>query len=230
MRPLLLLHGAIGSSLQLVPLKSELEKHFTDVFLFDFPGHGGKKIQEENFSIKLFAENVLKFLDENKIQRVNIFGYSMGGYVALYLARCYPDRIGKIITLGTKLEWTEEIAAKEIKMLDPEKISQKIPAFADALQKRHSPEDWKMVLKKTAGMMMALGKNAELKKEDFLQIKNEILLTVGDRDNMVTKEETMEVYGFLSNGLFEILPGTPHPIEQVEVKNIALPATEFFRD
>ena len=230
MKPFLLLHGAIGSSAQLVPLKTGLEKHFKDVLLFDFPGHGGKKISDEGFSISFFAESVVKFLDENKIQQANIFGYSMGGYVALYLARHYPGKIFKIMTLGTKLEWTEEIAAKEIKLLDPEKILQKIPAFADALQKRHSPGDWKVVLKKTAEMMVALGKNPELKKEDFLQIKNEVLLAIGDRDNMVTKEETMEVYSFLSHGSFEILHDTPHPIEQVELKKIVSLAGEFYRN
>ena len=228
MNSLLLLHGAIGSSSQLASLKIEFERQFSEVLLFDFPGHGGKEFSGIEFSIKLFSESVLKFLDENKIDAIDIFGYSMGGYVALYLARHYPQRVGKIFTLGTKLEWNPEISVKEVKMLDPEKISLKVPAFAESLGKRHAPLDWKINLKKTAQMMITLGENPELKKEDFGKINHEILLSIGDRDNMVTKEETMEVYGLLPNGLIEIINNTPHPIEQVDVRKIAAMANDFF--
>jgi pimeloyl-ACP methyl ester carboxylesterase len=225
---LLLLHGAIGSSSQLLPLKSEFEKQVEEVFVFDFPGHGGKEIPKEKFSMKLFAESVLEFLDQNKIEKIDFFGYSMGGYVALYLARHYPERVGRIFTLGTKLRWTEDIATKEVKLLDPEKISEKIPAFAKSLQERHSPEDWKMVLKKTAEMMIALGKNPELSDTDFKKVENKILLTLGDRDNMVTSEETMQVCTMLPNGSFEIIAETPHPIEQVDVKKLIEKSSDFY--
>ena len=35
--------------------------------------------------------------------------------MALWLARFYPDRVGKIYTLGTKLNWNEVEVEKEIK-------------------------------------------------------------------------------------------------------------------
>ena len=54
----------------------------------------------------------------------------MGGYVALQLANKHPKYVQKIITLGTKFAWDKETAAKEVKMLNPEKIEEKIPAFA----------------------------------------------------------------------------------------------------
>ena len=45
--------------------------------------------------------------------------------------------IQKVFTLATKFEWTPDIAQKEIKMLDAAKIAEKIPAFAQLLEKRH---------------------------------------------------------------------------------------------
>src|SRR5882724_555238 len=102
MNRLLLLHGAIGCSSQLIPFQKEFEKSNRQVLVFDFPGHGGKKFSEGDFSIKCFAESVLEFLDEKKISQTDIFGYSMGGYVALYLARHFSNRIGKVMKLGTK--------------------------------------------------------------------------------------------------------------------------------
>src|SRR5687768_6245802 len=107
MRQLLLLHGAIGSSEQLKPLADNLSKDF-HVHLFDFPGHGGKPLPA-GFSIQFFAESVVEYLNKNNLLKVSVFGYSMGGYVAMYLAKHYPLLIDHVITLATKFEWNEAI-------------------------------------------------------------------------------------------------------------------------
>lgn len=222
--PIFFLHGAIGASDQ---LKSLAEK-FQNAFLFDFPGHGGKAFPDEAFSIHLFAESLLQEMENKKIERADFFGYSMGGYVALYLARHYPGRVGKIMTLGTKFAWDEMSSAKEVKMLDPGKIAEKVPKFAAALEKRHAPLDWKEVLSRTAGMMLALGKNPELSKEDFAQIKTPVLLSVGDSDTMVSLEETIGVYRQIEGAQLAVHASTVHPIEQVDEGRLVELGERFF--
>src|SRR5690606_41352857 len=118
-------------------------------------------------NIPQFAEDVLVYLEQQNIKSIDIFGYSMGGYVALYLAKNHPEKVGKLITLGTKLSWTPDIAAKETKMLDAAKMEEKIPAFAEILKTRHYLNDWKMVLEKTAYMMVAMGITNVHRDEDF---------------------------------------------------------------
>jgi pimeloyl-ACP methyl ester carboxylesterase len=221
--PLLFLHGAIGASDQLLPLQSK----FPGAFVFDFPGHGGKPFPAGPFSIRIFAESVLHFMEEKRIATADIFGYSMGGYVGLYLARHYPDRVGKIFTLATKFAWDEATAAKEVKMLDPKKIEEKVPKFAEALRKRHAPNAWQSVLHHTAEMMLSLGKDPELKPEDFTAISHPVLISIGDRDTMVSLEETIAVYRSLPNALFCVFPETPHPVEQLDLQRV-LPVTERF--
>lgn len=220
--PLLLLHGAIGAADQLTFLEALPQNSFA----FDFPGHGGKAFPAA-FSIRAFTESVLQWMDEKGFATVDIFGYSMGGYVALYLARHYPERVGKIFTLATKFAWDEATAAKEVKMLNPEKIAEKVPKFAAALEKRHAPLDWKEVLQRTADLMLALGKKPELAQEDFAAITHPVLLSVGDRDTMVSIEETMQVYRSLPNAQFMVFPDTVHPIEQINLQQL-LPALELF--
>jgi hypothetical protein len=44
---------------------------------------------------------------------------------------------------------------------------------------------------------------------------------LGDRDKMVTLEETVTVYKNLLNAQLCILPNTPHPLEQVNVDLLA---------
>ena len=223
-----MLHGAIGSSVQLESLADLLTDDFK-VSLLNFSGHGGKPVTNEKFSIEMFAEDVLYFIDKGRLEGINIYGYSMGGYVALYIARHYPGKINKIFTTATKFNWNEDTSLKESKLLNPEIISEKIPKFAEQLSERHSPEDWKIVLNKTAEMMIGLGKNNLLKDKDYLQIENEILLSVGDRDNMVSIEETVDVYRKLKNGSLLILPGTPHPIEKINAERLANEMKKFFK-
>jgi pimeloyl-ACP methyl ester carboxylesterase len=225
-KQLLFLHGAIGSSAQLKPLADALQ-HDCDPVLFDFTGHGGREFPSAPFSITLFAEEVIQRMDELNLRTIDIFGYSMGGYVGLYLARHYPDRVGKLLTVATKLAWDVATAQKEVKMLDAEKIAEKVPKFAAALEKRHAPRDWKENLKRTAAMMLAMGEQAPLSEDDFKHIAAKVRMCVGDRDTMVSLEETIAVYRVIPGAGLSVLPETPHPIEQMNVQRLASEIKQF---
>jgi len=225
MQNILLLHGAIGSAEQLEPLKTHLEKECV-VHTFNFSGHGGKPANSP-FSIENFAHEVIAFLDERNLDRISVFGYSMGGYVALYLARHYPERIESVITLATKFRWDPTIAEKEIQMLNSEKILEKLPAFAEILRERHSPVDWQQTLASTRELLTALGQNNVLKQEDYKAIECNCLVLLGDRDKMITFEETLEVYKALPNARMGMLPFSGHPIEQTNLDALAFLITQF---
>ena len=218
--PLLLLHGALGAATQFKPLKELLSARF-EIHAPDFSGHG-EAGGEHPFSIALFAADVLRYLDERKIAKIAVFGYSMGGYVALYLARHYPERISRIITLATKLHWDEPTAAKETGMLDTARIEAKVPQLASSLQERHIGKDWKMVVNKTAAMLTEMGADSPLKTPDFAAIQTPVILLLGDRDKMVSLEETVATYKLLPNGKMGILPGTPHPFEQADLHLLSI--------
>lgn len=226
MQQILLLHGAIGAANQLSLLQEELADSFS-VYRLNFKGHGGSPYAAAPFSIKLFAAEVIAFLDKKEISSIPVFGYSMGGYVAMYLAKYHPERVNKIITLATKFNWNETIAANETKMLNAGKIETKLPDFAAALQKRHAPNDWKTVLEKTAAMLIEMGKDNPLKPEDYPAILHPVLLMLGDRDKMVTLDETVEVYKNLPKAQLTILPNTAHPLEMVNQARLAYEIRSF---
>ena len=223
---ILLLHGAIGASDQLLPLKDGLASLYR-VHYMNFSGHGGQSMDTEKYAIPLFANDVIRFLDSKNIAKVTILGFSMGGYVGLYLAKHHPERIDSVITLATKYNWDAAIAAKEVQMLNPDKIAEKLPAFAETLKQRHSPADWKDVLNLTAAMMLEMGNDSPLKPEDYAGITHPTLIMLGDRDKMVTLEETVAVYKALPNAQLCVLPKTPHPIEQVSVDLVVNVVKQF---
>ncbi|HLP39748.1 alpha/beta fold hydrolase [Lacibacter sp.] len=226
MKHLLLLHGAVGSKDQLQPLADLLKNDFS-VHLFNFSGHGGKPFVQEPFLIEAFANEVGEYLSTHKIQQASVFGYSMGGYVALYLAKQHPQLLSEIVTLATKFQWDEMIAAKEVAMLNAEIILEKVPVFAEQLKQRHAPNDWKLVLDKTKAMLVQMGKENPLQLNDYTTIEQPAFLLLGDNDKMVTREETEAVQKALPNSRFQLLEQTAHPIEKVNNVVLADMIREF---
>lgn len=220
MKHLLLLHGAIGSKDQLQPLADLLKNDFI-VHLFNFSGHGGKPFSEKPFSIHAFAAELEDYLSTQHIKQASVFGYSMGGYVALYLAKQHPQFFNEIITLATKFQWDEAIAAKEAAMLNTEIILEKVPVFAEQLKQRHAPNNWILVLNKTKEMLLQMGKENPLQLSDYETINQPVLLLLGDNDKMVTREETEAVQRALPNSRFQLLEQTAHPVEKANMAVLA---------
>lgn len=223
--PLLLLHGALGAAAEFDSLLPLLNTD--DVYTLDFEGHGTQSLPERPLRIEHFASNVITVMKGNDLERVDIFGCSMGGYVALYVASEYPLRVGKIMTLATKFRWTPETAAQETRLLDADKIQEKVPQYAAALNQLHG-DKWRDVLAATAEMMQHLGEAPPLTDERLQTIKNSVRISLGDRDKMVTLDETVHVYRQLSNAEFQVFPSTPHPINQVEMSMLAEAINAYF--
>lgn len=218
--PILFLHGALGAGVQFTALAAQLEPYY-DIHLINFSGHGEAPFSPNGFNIQVFAAEVLEYLDSRELDFVHIFGYSMGGYVAMYLARHYPEKIGRVITLATKYNWNEATAGKEVKQLNPALIEEKVPGFAKILQERHAANDWKEVVNRTAQLIEDLGHQSLLKQQDYAQVASPCMLMLGDRDNMVSFQETIEVYKALPEAQLTILPDTAHPLEKADVPLLA---------
>ncbi len=219
-KSLILLHGALGSAEQLVHIKNSLGLHFT-CFTFDFMGHGGTSIPDKILMPNL-VNQLESFIKENipAEDHLTVFGYSMGGYAALMLASRRLSKIDRIITLGTKLAWSPDIAMKEVKMLNPNVIEEKVPAFAKELENRHQPQDWKLLLSKTIDMMTDLGVNQYLNDEVLNNISVPVKLMIGDRDKMSSLDETVDVFRKLKDVSISVLPSTPHPIDKVNMNRL----------
>lgn len=223
-----LLHGALGSSAQFSAFATALGTGFQPV-TFNFAGHGGAILPPEPLRIEDMAEQLSRFLHHAGLGPGPVFGYSMGGYVALYLERHQPGTFTHIYTLGTKLDWQPEAAAREAALLDAETLAAKVPKFAASLAERHAPVDWKEILTATAEMIRHLGQNPALGTEDFPKITCPVRLCVGDRDTTVTIEETLAAYRHLPAGQFAVLPATPHPWEKADAVRVALDFAGFVR-
>ena len=215
---LVLLHGALGSASQMQPLAHALQDH---AHVVELEGHGSTPITGDRYEMSRFAQNVRDAMQRAGIERADIFGYSMGGYVALLLAAESPELVASVTTLGTKLAWSPEVAARETSRLDPATIRAKVPKFAAALEARHGAGEWEAVLQRTAALMTDLGTNPVVSSEMLSRISQPVRLMVGDRDSVVTLDETAAAARTLPAGELAVLPNTPHPFEQVNIRLLA---------
>lgn len=227
MNQLILLPGALGHAAQFNDLIKGLETNNVKAIAIDLPGHGLNPYSPEAITVPLMAEALLYKLDDLGItEPVTIFGHSLGGYIGLYMCMHFPKRIKSLFTLGTKWHWTAEIADKETSMLNPEKMEQKIPAFVENLKTVHRC-DWKSLVKTITFLMDDLGLNQYLEPEYLLEINQPVRVGLGDRDAMVSLEETIKVYKALSNGQLQIYPNAPHPYEKMNTRKLAIDLKEF---
>lgn len=223
---LLLLHGALGSQAQFESLQNLLKPYFK-VHVFNFSGHGNNAADQE-FSMELFENDVLRFMSNNSLASASIFGYSMGGYVALKLAMDHPEKVKNVMTQGTKIHWDVETAAKEVRLLNPEKMLEKIPQFVETLKKEHGSVNWKTLVTKTAKMMHSLGNGNAIDLESFKTIEAMVLVGLGSKDTMVSQKESEELVDNLSKGVFLEIEGFKHPIGQVDQQRLSEIMMSYF--
>lgn len=221
MNPIVLLHGALGAGTQLSPIATELAK-LTDrpIHIYNFSGHGGETVPEEGFEMSQLALEFGLWLSQNQLLGADIFGYSMGGYVALLTVQKHPERIRHILTLGTKFDWTPEGAKKETRYLNPDLLEEKVPHYAKHLESIHGNQ-WKAVCRATAKLMVSLGE-APLLDENRLQfIQHPVVITRGTQDKMVSAEESKAVSLSLSDARYEELTDWEHPLEKLDATAVA---------
>lgn len=225
MKKLIILHGALGAKKQFWAIEQELKLHF-DVTVLEFEGHGKTTLQGE-FNVPNFAKQLEELVSQFTEKPV-VFGYSMGGYVALKYATNFPSAFERLITLGTKFEWNVETALKESGQLVPEKIEEKVPAFAAYLQDLHGTTQWRTVLENTAEMMLAMGEDPPLSPTNLHNIDFPVTLSLGSEDVMVTRNETELYAQALPKGEYREMAGWKHPIDRIPTDELVSFLKESF--
>jgi len=112
-KPLVLLHGFMENTTIWDEMEVHLSKDFT-LIKIDLPGHGKSKVYQEIHPVELMAEKVKEVIDALKLEKINLLGHSLGGYVSLAFAEKFPE-ILESMTLFFSTTVADDEEKKEIR-------------------------------------------------------------------------------------------------------------------
>src|SRR4051794_40247366 len=96
-RPMVLLHGGLGSGEMFGPILPILaERH--QVIAVDLQGHGRTADIDRPLDTRLMADDIAALIDHLGLQQPDVVGFSLGGGVALQVAIKYPEKVGRLVS------------------------------------------------------------------------------------------------------------------------------------
>lgn len=219
---LVLINGINGTTQELAPLASALEGAF-DVAGLNPLGHGKRDIPPV-LSVQAHAADVIAQMDERALQAAHICGYSFGGYIALYLAKHYPDRVLGITSIATKYlfdqKWTSLTQFLLSRLLGPDVDQLQVVNRRLELERLHGPR-WRDLCQRNLDMCTSLQHAAPLSVADLQSITQPAFIVGFEQDPLVPRQETSQLARQLPRGSVLILPGEGHPFSSVPADTIA---------
>jgi pimeloyl-ACP methyl ester carboxylesterase len=101
-RPLVFLHGWLGSWRYWMPTMDNLSDRFR-TYAFDMWGFGDSDRNQPRYSLEAYVAQLDLFMEELGVMKASLVGHSMGAAVALLFATMYPDRVDRIMAVSTPL-------------------------------------------------------------------------------------------------------------------------------
>lgn len=101
-RPLILLHGGLGSGEMFGPILPALAAHHEAVAV-DLQGHGRTADIDRPLDVRLMADDIAALIDHLGLDRPDVVGCSLGGGVALHTAAKHPSKVGRLVIVSANI-------------------------------------------------------------------------------------------------------------------------------
>jgi pimeloyl-ACP methyl ester carboxylesterase len=215
--PLVLLHGAymtINAMGEVVPSLAKTRR----IIAVELQGHGRTADIDRPLSYEQMADDTAALLRHIGIEEADIFGYSMGGGIALQVTIRHPEVVRKLVLASVYYNndgvYPEVLEA--IETITPE-------AFAGTPWREEydriapNPEDFPTLVAKLKELDLTF---VGWPPEDIQAIEAPALIIIGDSD-VVRPEHTVEMFRLIGGGVagdlaglpssrLAVLPGTTH--------------------
>jgi pimeloyl-ACP methyl ester carboxylesterase len=101
-KPVILLHGWLGSWGLWQETMSFLGRYYR-TYAMDFWGFGESGKKRDTYAVQDFVSLVDQFMEQLGIANAPLVGHSMGGTVSLSVAIKYPQRVSKVVVVGSPI-------------------------------------------------------------------------------------------------------------------------------
>src|SRR5215216_5476127 len=101
-RPMLLLHGGLGSGEMFGPTLPVLaEQH--QVIAVDLQGHGRTADIDRPIDVRLMADDIAALIGHLGIEKPDVMGFSLGGGVALQIGLRHPEVVDRLVVVSANI-------------------------------------------------------------------------------------------------------------------------------
>ena len=198
-RPLVLLHGGLGSGEMFGPVLPTLAEHH-QVVAVDLQGHGRTADIDRLLDLRLMADDTAALIDHLGLEGADVVGYSLGGGVAWQTAIRHPEKVRRLVAVSAHVR-RDAIYAE---MLDQQgqvnaaavEFMKNTPMYELYQRVAPRPEDFPRLLDKIGALM---SQDFDL-TEDVRGIQVPTLVMAADAD-MAPPSHYVEVFKLLDGGL-----------------------------
>lgn len=229
--PLVLLHGFTGCGQVWSEIVASLRTDFRCIAP-DLPGHGKSQVGDDiaQYQMPHVADTLAELLANIGLSKTAVWGYSMGGRLALMYATMYPDRVSRLILESAspgladpaerrQRQESDERLASEIESKGIAAFVAKWEAHPLFQYQRVLPES-KLVRMRairlaqtTEGLMMSLrgmGTGAQEPLHDRLsRVSVPTLILVGEKDEKFRAIGT-QMAKVMPSATYRVVPGAGH--------------------
>ncbi|HEV7308444.1 alpha/beta hydrolase [Ensifer sp.] len=215
--PLVVLHGAYMNIPSMGAIIPKLAETHT-VYAVEFQGHGRTNDIDRPITYPNLADDVAAFMDAVKLEKADVFGYSMGAAAGLQLAIRHPEKVNKLAAASVAYDaegWQPEFKAVIPQMTVEMLVS--LPFAEDYRKLAVDPNGFPELARK----LIALEKEPMAWEADVKTLKAPVLIIAGDAD-VATLEHNVALFRLLGGGAMgdmgkplsasrlAILPATSH--------------------
>lgn len=198
-RPLILLHGGLGSGEMFGPIISTLADHH-QVIVPDLQGHGRTADIDRPLDVRLMADDIAALIDHLGLDRPDVVGYSLGGGVALQTAIKYPGKVGRLVSASANIRrsaiYPEMLGQQGQVSAAAAEFMKDTPMYELYHKIAPRPEDFGQLLDKI-GAAMAIDFDFT---EEVRGLQVPTLVVAADAD-MAPPSHYVEVFGLLDGGV-----------------------------
>src|SRR5262245_35215994 len=124
-RPVILIHGWLGSWRYWIPLMQHLHLKYS-VYTLDLQGFGDSAKNPSKYTIEKYADTLAIFMEQLSIPKAAIIGHALGAMVATEFALRNPDKVARMLL-------------SSVPLFDPGDLAERSPAGTRTLLTSNEP-------------------------------------------------------------------------------------------
>jgi pimeloyl-ACP methyl ester carboxylesterase len=197
-RPLILLHGGLGSGEMFGPVIPSLATG-RQVIAPDLHGHGRTADIDRPLDVRLMADDIAALIRHLRLEHADVMGYSLGGGVAFQTAVKYPELVRRLVMVSANVRrsaiYPEMLAQQGQVGADAAEFMKDTPMYQLYQRVAPRPQDFGRLLDKIGA---AMAQDFDF-TEDVRGLRVPTLFACADAD-MFPPSHAVEVFALLDGG------------------------------